>query len=309
MPFEFLKDASYWLEAEKMERFLEASDKLLAGYELDKGSFIEDLAAQSAQLRAWGVLDGVLRMLPKPQDIFAQPERFISYFISPAPPIANILREDNAMSFMLPISKDEYPLSLSYLKTAMEYLPSFMDREPFQVEWEGNTMRIAWKNQEDLFAEDPGHMMKPELVRSLASSLEQSQVDLENKNKELMLKNTELENAKNALEKTLSQLNVPHDAKLEALYVPLSFMQTNIHRLQDYMSRSQQLITLLVGQGRKDKQVKEAMHRVDWDYVMKEYPNLINDVYETIDKIRAIAERLQRQEQSAKSDNLELNIQ
>jgi len=297
MPFEFLKDSSYWLEADKMEKFLEASEKILLSQDMESDSFVEDLAGQSAELRAWGVLDGVLRMLPKPQDIFAKPERFLSYFISPAPPIANILREDNAISFMIPIAKDEYPLSLGYLKTAMESLPTFLGREPFHVEWEDNTIRIAWKDQEELFGEDhPGNMMNPELVRSLSFSLEESQLDLENKNKELMLKNIELENAKTALEKTLSKINVKDICEGdESIFVPLSYMQTNIHRLQDYMSRSQQLVTLLIGQGRKDKQVTEAMRRVDWDFVLKEYPNLINEVYLSLEKIRQCVEGIENE--------------
>lgn len=38
-------------------------------------------------------------------------------------------------------------------------------------------------------------------------------------------------------------------------------------RLSDYLVRSQQLVTLLVGQDRLNRQVQEAMRRVDWDYV------------------------------------------
>jgi hypothetical protein len=38
-------------------------------------------------------------------------------------------------------------------------------------------------------------------------------------------------------------------------------------RLSDYLVRSQQLVTMLVGQDRLNRQVQEAMKRVDWDYV------------------------------------------
>jgi hypothetical protein len=38
-------------------------------------------------------------------------------------------------------------------------------------------------------------------------------------------------------------------------------------RMSDYLVRSQQLVTLLIGQDRLDRQVTEAMKRVDWDYV------------------------------------------
>ena len=38
-------------------------------------------------------------------------------------------------------------------------------------------------------------------------------------------------------------------------------------KLSDYLVRSQQLVTLLVGQDRMNRQVQEAMRRVDWEYI------------------------------------------
>lgn len=34
------------------------------------------------ELRAWGVLDSVIKMMQKPQDLFLQPHRFLSLFPS-----------------------------------------------------------------------------------------------------------------------------------------------------------------------------------------------------------------------------------
>jgi hypothetical protein len=310
LPFEFLKDPSYWLEAEKMEDFLATAQKVVHQRLPDVDNFAEELGAQSAELRSWGVLDGVLRMLQKPQDIFAKPERFISYFVSPAPPIANIIRTSNSISFLLPIAKEEYPLTLSYLKAAMESLPTFVGQNSFQVDWQKNQLSISWQTQQDtIFTEgsDPGHIMRPELMQSLTVSLEQSQKDLEDKNKELMLTNIELEKAKLALEKTLLEnqeigetTNVSSFAANE-LHSPISYVQSNIHRLQDYMARSQQLITLLVGQGRKDRQVQEAMRRVDWEYVQKEFPQVVSEIYDGLLKIRKVLSETETSEIKTKT--------
>jgi hypothetical protein len=38
-------------------------------------------------------------------------------------------------------------------------------------------------------------------------------------------------------------------------------------KLTDYLVRSQQLVTLLIGQDRVNRQVQEAMRRVDWEYI------------------------------------------
>ena len=85
-PREFLFDSSYWLTATEMEKHLE-----LLSREYSKQSnedFIVSSGHTISELRTWGALDSVLRMVKEPQDVLAQPDRFLSYFISPAPPVA-----------------------------------------------------------------------------------------------------------------------------------------------------------------------------------------------------------------------------
>ncbi len=48
-------------------------------------------------------------------------------------------------------------------------------------------------------------------------------------------------------------------------------------RMSDYLVRSQQLVTLLIGQDRLDRQVQEAMRRVDWDYVKSQSSQVAQD--------------------------------
>ncbi len=97
LPSEFLKDPSGWFPAGDIERFLNIIDNEFSA------SFNESLPVlvghQCSELRAWGVLDSVIRMMSQPQDLFLQPQRFISYFVSPAPPIANLVRQLDSVSF------------------------------------------------------------------------------------------------------------------------------------------------------------------------------------------------------------------
>ena len=55
--------------------------------------------------------------------------------------------------------------------------------------------------------------------------------------------------------------------------------------LSDYLVRAQQLVTLLVGQGRQDRQVKEAMRRVDWVHVQSHFTNVVQEGLDHIQKI------------------------
>jgi hypothetical protein len=59
----------------------------------------------------------------------------------------------------------------------------------------------------------------------------------------------------------------------------------NLARLHDYMVRAQQLITMLASQGKMTPEVKEAMRRVDWEYVKTQYPKTISD---SMDALRGL---------------------
>lgn len=301
-PVEFLRDPSYWLDAKQTELLLDATETLVAKSEKfnfkDRFHFIEKLGHNCVELKAWGVLDGVLRMMQKPQDIYAQPDRFLSYFISPAPPIGNLLRDENGVSFDIPLSTEEYPLITLYLKSVFEALPNYLHQPLAQVNWLGNHLEINWqKKQADIFSvdNDPGTVINPQLTQNLVLSLEKSQKDLEEKNKELLLKNKELEDARIAVEnqlreqlQSLRQLETRQEGQdlFDRLQKPTIDVHRQVMRLQDYLARAQQLIILLIGQGRRDKQVQEAMRRVDWKYVEKEFPIVAKETVQSLEDLR-----------------------
>ena len=110
-------------------------EKFAANIDREFGNIFHDnipklVGHECHELRAWGVLDSVIKMMPKPQDLFLQPHRFLSYFVSPAPPVGNVVREANAISFDLPISNQEFPFVSEFLRSALEFYPAIWGERP-----------------------------------------------------------------------------------------------------------------------------------------------------------------------------------
>lgn len=281
VPEEFLRDASCWLEAEKMELFLTGVQNNC--YQIPD-NFIRETGRQCESLKSWGVLDKVLRMMETPLDIFHQPHRFLSYFISPEPPILELRHIEDCICFQLPIHDSQYPRIVEYLSGALEGLPAFMNKAPAQVKWEDSLVTLRWSQvQEDLLQGDDLHLRQfnPTWVRSVMESLEEQQ-------------KTPTSN----LSQSDRLLQSPTFQEMASLTRQLSPMSQNVHaikdeflKLHDYFARAQQLITLLVHSGRKTKQVEEAMRRMDWSHVQSSYNKMID---ETCDRIIDTKEQLDK---------------
>jgi hypothetical protein len=294
---ELLHDPSHWLSAPDMETFLETVLRL----PLTKTSENAILAAghSGPTNRAWGVLDSVLKMMPRPQDVFQQPQRFLSYFISPEPPVENVVRSDHKISFDLPLPAEQYPLVTSYLKAAFESLPLYVGQEKAVCEWNHITLTLSWSSrQSSMFAMDPGHQISPELLQNVIDDLQKHQLALEEKNRDLQRKNEELEQTRGQNNSPFSRRYgvhrgpelIPQDVTLTHLTFneadPGYVIAQNLARLHDYMVRAQQLVTVLASQGKVTPAVKEIMRRVDWDFVKNQYPRTISESVEHLRKLQ-----------------------
>lgn len=271
LPVEFLKDPTSWLDANKVEALLNQIEKICV-IEMNIENPMQAIGHQARELKAWGVLDSVLAMIEKPQDIFLQPQRFISYFISPAPPIANIHRGANSVSFDLPISFEECPHVASYLRAAIEAVPTFMGQQMAEASWQQNRVSVNWEVAQATFGD--GHLdrrqMAPELVQNLINNLEKTE-------RALLEKTREIEKIKS--ENLMAAQSQPSAIEeLAQVRAKSAHVLQQILRLQDYFTRSQQLITLLVGQDRANAQVREAMKRVNWELVQTSFPQVTQEL-------------------------------
>lgn len=289
LPPELLRDPSYWLSAPSVESFLESVLRLpRKNLEED---IIRKIGHLSPQILAWGVLDSVLRMMPRPQEVLNQPARFISYFISPEPPLENIRRTENSLSFDLPLQAEHYPLVSRYLMAAFESLPLYVGAQLASCEWKDIHFRIEWaQNQSELFVEpETSSVINPSLLQNIIDDLQSGQRELEEKNRELMDRNEELLRMQKAQARQISQdlLSSP-DELLEGQDLtsgPMHEISQNLARLHDYMVRAQQLITLLMSQSKMTPGLKEVLRRIDWDHVKNQYPRTIS---ECVDSLRTL---------------------
>lgn len=307
LPVEFLRDPSAWVDSVKLEKFLKTLDALHGGK--IKTCLVTEVGKKSNELRAWGVLDSVLKIMQNPHDIYLQPERFLSYFVSPAPPLAKIHNAKDGISFELPIFTEEYPCSTTYIRCALESLPLYIGKQPASVHWSQNKVEINWsQNQETLWTEEElGSQMRPELVRNMAASLEIYQKDLEKRNEELAFKDQEIDRLKadinNLLRTPIAGRKFSGSDLIEVpteMQERLSEIKNHLLLMNDYLSRAQQLITLLVGQGRNEAQMKLAMKRVGWDQVMASRSQLTRL---TLDHIEQLKLKLTEPEEEASSKN------
>lgn len=297
LPMELLRDPSYWISAPDMENFLETALRLPLKQD---GNVLQKAGHEGPTLRSWGVLDSVLRMMPRPQEIFNKPEQFLSYFISPKPPIENLRRDEESISFDLPLPAEQYPLVTSYLKAAFESLPVYVGQPPANCEWSGITIKLSWSTQQNsIFSESVGHQVSPALFQSLIEDLQSTQREREDLQKYV----GDLEEKIRNFEKQTVQLQVqgvetvaaasllPHEGTLAHLQFdsesPSYVLNQNLARMHDYMVRAQQLITMLVAQGKLTPAAKEAMRRVDWEHVKTQYPRTVFESMEIVKKINS----------------------
>lgn len=285
LPEEFLRDPSYWMQASEMELFL--SQALLAIEKKSEQNFMQKIGHLGPELKAWGVLDSVLRMMPRPHDILSQPARFLSYFISPTPPIDNLKRGESNIDFDIAVSAEQYPLVTSYLASSFESLPLYVGQSAATCDWKGIHVKLNWHlDQKTLFGEtETGHQISPDLIRSVLVTLERHSHQLEEKNRELQAKNDALLKSQQQLKETIKTRFVMQESTdaypiFENNSEPVENSKQILHNLSkisDYMVRSQQLITMLIAQDRMNPQVKEAMRRVDWESVKTQFPVLIEE--------------------------------
>ncbi len=287
--WEKLRDGSFWMKAPDMEMFLE---RFVANPQI-----LIEAGHATPRLKVWGALDSVLRMMPQPQEIFHQPEKFLGYFISPEPPVENIVRSEHGISFDIPLPAEQYPLVTAYLKAAFEALPVYVGLAPGACQWNHVHFHLMWpQSQQNILNEDSNnrHQVSPDLLREVIQQLQQNTHELEIKNRELQRRNEELlqmtqQGRPNYFtddfgSKQMS-LSMSDFDFIEATQRPVHNIAQNISKLHDYMVRAHQLVTLLTAGQKATPGMKAAFHRVDWDIVKSQYPQII---LESLDLLKGL---------------------
>jgi hypothetical protein len=145
-----------------------------------------------------------------------------------------------------------------------------------------------------------GHQVSPDLFQSLLNDLQKTQREREDLQKyvgdlEEKIRNYEKQklaaaaNVEVEAETSTKGSLIPHEGSLSHLNFdsesPAYALNQNLARMHDYMVRAQQLITMLAAQGKTNPAVKEAMRRVDWEFVKTEYPRTVFKSMELVKKM------------------------
>lgn len=286
-PLELLEDPSCWLSLNKMEEFLVSLAKHIQHHK--PSSFLRAVGQQNFELQAWGVLDSVLKMVESPDDIFLQPERFLSYFLTPAPQLT-VEREQGRSIRVSLAHEPTAPLVHAYLLGAFEGLPCYTGRPMAQIEEQGSRQfELHWfDNQQSLFNEQESkrRQLHPEIVHSVIQSLKQQQVPTHGDGSpkpESQLETSEAFERMVSLEvEKRMQEWLP---RLENLDETVFKIKNDFFKMYDYFTRAQQIITLVTPSARQAS-VREAMRRVDWEFVQNEFPRLVEGACDSILSIK-----------------------
>ncbi len=278
----FLRDPGQWLEADKLESVLgtlEEIERSLQPHELSEGhgDYFTRLGHESPRLKAWGALDSVLRILPHPRELYAQPERFLGQFVSPMLPPRFFERSESRVSFRFDFPVDRFPRSARFLKAVLEALPEFIGsgraHAPHaHVEWIGDRVLIDWSDRQVGFEATPQSgltepVLSPELARTILADLASSQREVEIARARVKELEQQLE-----LHKAQSPENVSLDEASasagsdERVRAALH----EVYRFNDYFARAQQMITLLSRPGVRAPEIEGLHRRMSWNQVQRE---------------------------------------
>jgi hypothetical protein len=304
VPLQIFQDPSAWVFAHEMEAFL-GFVKRHQRAQSDGLVSLQDVGHQSAELKAWGILDHVLRMMPKPYEVFYRPESFIAYFVSPKPPVENFCKLDSGVEFDWPLVPDQLPLVSEYLKAAFESIPTFVGQPLARCHWEHIHVVISWaeSQSETLTKAELPAAVSPEVFSSVIQEMQKQREQLEERNQKLQLQNEELHRRlvqKRQFSHPTSEVNGLSGLPLEswghssvslALENPplddekYKDLTQNLVRLNDYMYRAQQVVTILTSTLTSAKPTspqriaKQVLRKVDWEHIRKQVPFLLQESF------------------------------
>ena len=300
VPLEIFRDPSAWVFAHEMEAFLEFVNCHQRGQSESSISLLE-VGHQSAELRAWGVLDHVLRMMPHPHEVFYRPESFIAYFVSPKPPVENVRKLDSGVEFDWPLVPDQLPFVSEYLRAAFESIPTFVGQSLARCQWEHIHVTINWAESSlpDLAPKELGEPVSAEVFSSVVKEIQKQNDQLEERNRKLQLQNEELHrrlvqgrqvslSKKGGEDLSVIPLESSRDAEVTVDLHKANLndercreLTQNLARLNDYMYRAQQVVTILTSAKSASPQrlAKQVLKKVDWEHIRKQVPFLLQESF------------------------------
>ena len=195
---EFIKSASHWLPADKVESLLKGLSKEYASYFVDQ-DFMTSVGHACFRLNAWGALDSVLKMKTN-KPLFNHLSVFMSYFVENCH-LTEIERKIGKLSYQLNMSSEEYPFITGYLRAVLETLPLYTGEQLAAVKWIHHDIHIQWESsqQASLFHPEANVYFKPNLLNDLRKFLDHLEEQMHLQKELLQTKDKEIQRLKDLL--------------------------------------------------------------------------------------------------------------
>lgn len=311
-PLSYLRDPSSWLEAEQLEAVLltlaEIYEPRLRHHlgNLELSDFFEAIGHESPSLRAWGPLDSVLRIVQSERDLFRQPARFLSAFVSPKVELEILKDEDEAVEFKFLgpfqefVANERFGAVSSYLRGALASLPEYLGRPRAQVEWAKDRVRVEWSDRqvalvalesEELLASDSsgsngavsatGHALSPRMLSQIRSNLDNLQRELEEARRKLLEQDNVIQNLRSLTETSATKRVGQVDSQFDPSASEVQAALHELFKLGDYFARAQQLVTLMRNAPNRAS-AEILIRRTAWETVAAQAPIVIRNATELL---------------------------
>ncbi len=241
-------DSEAWIKADQVELFLDLVSRDFLDF------CPKEVALKALDIRGWGLLDQVLRILQSPSEIFEYPEKFLSYFVRPDLNFSWIKRSKKLSKFKVSLSSDEMPLVTDYLAGALEVVSKYVGVEVSLVNWAETFVSIDWSKKQDSFFEEKKEPLnfKPEIYKEAVKIIQRQQSEI---------------------------LDLKYKAKnLKSVNIDIEKIIQDVEILNDYFLRSYQLIVLLRAEFDQKKWFKEAIKKLNWHQLKGLHNKKVEDI-------------------------------
>ena len=297
-PEEFLRDPHFWIDIHQAEGLLTKAARTLGDPGLGAA-----VGTQCVELASFGALDNVFKMMPAPKDYYTNLGRFFSYFVAPMPEFREKEMDSKWVRFAFPFVGAEFPQVTAFLRAVLENLPRYTGHPAAQSEWdpELNEMFVTWDtHQASLFADEPGQVVNPRLIQTLSAQLEASERALHSKIRETQTLKSEVQQLRfdmqNQTREKIYSEKMAGLAQLAAgvaheINNPLSFVMSNLGRMEEYFGKIQRYVSEMETGGRPHT-ASELKKALDIDFILQETPAVLNESTAGLRRVKEIVKDL-----------------
>lgn len=168
LEIDFIRDPYSWMDADQVELLLRNIQRAYQPRFIDK-NLVTTVGHNAPHLKSWGGLESSLGFFDSHRTLYEKIDKILRFFIAPHVFIYNKEYSSKFFSFQIDFDRDKYPTVKDYLLAALETLPVFLGGEQTEVEWNNNTVKIYYTQEQTLILPLKGLQKKSVLQQASTS--------------------------------------------------------------------------------------------------------------------------------------------